>query len=228
MGGLLAEFGRYIGGNPALAFPLALLAGLVSAFSPCVLASVPLIVGYVGGYADDRRRCVRYTLVFCLGLAVTFTLLGALAAILGRMMTGVGKWFYLILGVMTALIGLWLLGVFGSGGGASCRLPKLRAGAWGALILGAVAGVISSPCATPPLAAILAYVAGRANLAYGVLLLAFYAIGHCALVFLAGTSLGFVQRLVDSPNMAKVGKAMKIVFGLVTLLLGGYFFYLGL
>lgn len=228
MGGLLAEFGRHIGGNPALAFPLALLAGLISAFSPCVLASVPLIVGYVGGYADDRRRCVRYTLLFCLGLAVTFTALGALAAILGRMMSGVGGWFYLVLGGVSAFIGLWLLGVFGAGGGASFRLPKLHAGAWGALILGAVAGVISSPCATPPLAAILAYVAGQANLLYGVLLLSVYAIGHCALIFLAGTSLGFVQRLVDSPRTAKAGKAVKIVFGLITLFLAGYFFYLGL
>ncbi|MGE5549746.1 MAG: cytochrome c biogenesis CcdA family protein [Bacteroidota bacterium] len=208
MGDFLAEFGRYIGGNPALAFPLALLAGLVSAFSPCVLASVPLVVGYVGGYADDRRRSVRYTLVFCFGLAATFTALGVLAAILGRMMTGVGKWFYLILGGIAALIGLWLLGAFGPGGGSSCRLPKLRGGVWGALILGAVAGVISSPCATPPLAVILAFVTGRANLTYGILLLVFYAIGHCALVLMAGTSLGFVQRLVDSPNMAKAGKAI--------------------
>ena len=67
MNSLLNEFGRFIGHNPALAFPLALFAGLVSAFSPCVMATVPLIVGYVGGYADDRRRCIRYTLAFCLG-----------------------------------------------------------------------------------------------------------------------------------------------------------------
>lgn len=226
MNGFLAEFGRYIGGNPLLAFPLALLAGLASAFSPCVLASVPLVVGYVGGYADDRRRCLRYTLVFCLGLAATFTVLGALAATLGRMMSGVGHWWYLLLGAMMSLIGLWLLGVFGGAGG-TCRLPRVRAGGWGALALGVVAGAVSSPCATPPLAAILAYVAGRANIAYGVALLATYAVGHCALIFLAGTSLSFTQRLVDSPRVARLGKAVRIGFGLLALGLAGYLFYVG-
>ncbi len=227
MSGFLAEFGRYIGGNPALAFPLALLAGLASAFSPCVLASVPLVVGYVGGYADDRRRSLRYALLFCLGLAATFTILGAMAATLGRMMSGVGRWWYLLLGVVAASIGLWLLGVFGDTGGA-CRLPRVRAGGWGALALGVLAGVVSSPCATPPLAAILAYVAGRANIAYGVALLAVYAVGHCTLIFLAGTSLGLAQRLADSPRVAKLGQAVKIGFGVLALILAGYLFYIGL
>ena len=221
-----AGFGQYIGNNPVLAFPLALLAGLASAFSPCVLASVPLVVGYVGGYADDRRRAVRYTLIFCLGLAATFTVLGALAATLGHMMSGAGRWWYLLLGAVAAAIGLWLLGVFGGGGGA-CRLPRVRAGGWGALALGVVAGAVSSPCATPPLAAILAYVADRANIAYGVSLLAAYAAGHCALIFLAGTSLSFAQRLVDSPRVAALGKAVRIGLGFLALALAGYLLYLG-
>lgn len=224
---LLQDFGRFIGQNPFFAFPLALLAGLISAFSPCVLASVPLILGYVGAYAADRRQAVRYSLLFSLGLAATFTLLGALAALLGRIMTGAGRWFYLLLGVVAALIGLWLLGVFGSAGSA-CRLPKIRAGGWGAVAVGALAGVISSPCATPPLAAILAYVAGRARIGYGVALLAVYAVGHCALVFLAGTAIGFVQRIMESPGLARLGNVLRAVFGVLTLCLAGYLFYIGL
>jgi len=227
MTGLLDQVGRAIGNNPALAFPLALLGGLASAFSPCVLASVPLVVAYVGGYADDRKRCVRYTLLFCLGLVLTFTALGALAAILGRLMSGFGKWWYLVLGGLALFVAFWLLGVFGSPA-ASCRLPRLRAGAWGALGLGALAGVIASPCATPPLAAILAYVAGRAKIIYGVALLAVYAVGHCLLIFLAGTSMGFVQRMVDSSRMAQLGKLLKAVFGALTLLLAVYLLYMGM
>ncbi|MGQ9780303.1 MAG: cytochrome c biogenesis CcdA family protein [Bacillota bacterium] len=223
----LENFGRFIGQNPLFAFPLALLAGLLSAFSPCVLASVPLILGYVGGYASERRQAVRYSALFCLGLAAAFTVLGALAALLGRIMTGAGRWFYLLLGVVAALIGLWLLGVFGSAGNA-CRLPKIRAGSWGALAVGALAGVISSPCATPPLAAILAYVAGRARIGYGVALLTTYAVGHCALVFLAGTAVGFVQRIADSPGLARFGNLLRAIFGVLTLIIAGYLFYLGL
>jgi len=223
---LLANFGRFIGENPLSAFPLALLAGLVSAFSPCVLASVPLILGYVGAYAEDRRQAVRYSLLFCLGLAAVFTALGALAAILGRILTGAGKWFYLLLGILAALIGLWLLGVFGTDGG-SCRVPKFRARGLGALLAGGLAGVISSPCATPPLAAILAYVAGRARIGYGVALLAVYALGHCTLIFLAGTAIGFVQRVADRPGLAKAGSVLRAAFGVLTLVLAGYLFYLG-
>lgn len=224
---LLQDFGRFIGQNPFFAFPLALLAGLVSAFSPCVLASIPLVLGYVGAYAADRRQAIRYSLLFCLGLAATFTLLGVLAALLGRIMTGAGKRFYLLLGGVAALIGFWLLGVFGTTG-STCRLPKIRAGGWGALAVGALAGVISSPCATPPLAAILAYVAGRARIAYGVALLATYALGHCALIFLAGTAVGLAQRLVESPGLARVGDVLRAAFGILTLVLAGYLFYLGL
>jgi len=228
MPAFLQHFGLFIGRNPFFAFPLALLAGFVSAFSPCVLASIPLILGYVGAYAADRRQAVRYSLLFCLGLAAVFTALGALAALLGRIMTGAGKWFYLLLGILAASIGFWLLGVFGIGtGGGSCRIPKFRARGLGALLVGALAGVISSPCATPPLAAILAYVAGRARIGYGVALLAVYALGHCTLIFLAGTAIGFVQRVADSPGLARAGNALRAVFGVLTLVLAGYLFYLG-
>ncbi|NLG83093.1 MAG: cytochrome c biogenesis protein CcdA [Firmicutes bacterium] len=223
----LENFGRFIDQNPFFAFPLAFLAGLISAFSPCVLASIPLILGYVGAYAADRRQAVRYSLLFSLGLAATFTLLGALAALLGRIMTGAGRWFYLFLGGLAALIGFWLLGLFGPVE-TTCRLPRMRAGGLGAVLVGAVAGVISSPCATPPLAAILAYVAGRANIVYGVALLAAYALGHCALIFLAGTAVGFAARITDSPGLARLAKVLRAIFGILTLIIAGYLFYLGL
>ena len=92
------------------------------------------------------------------------------------------------------------------------------------LILG---GVLSSPCATPVLAAILAFVAGQGNIALGIGLLAVYAMGHCALLLIAGTSVGFVQKLASSPSTEKWGKVLKISFGMLILILAFCLFYTG-
>ena len=99
MEGLLVDFAQILSDNIWLAFLMSLLAGLISSCSPCVLTSVPLIIGYVGGYAgDDKRRAFVYSSAFCLGMAATFTTLGALSALLGRIMSGAGDWWFLILG----------------------------------------------------------------------------------------------------------------------------------
>lgn len=65
---------------PLVAFGAVFLAGMLSSASPCVLATIPLVVGFVGGYADgDRLRAFRYSLAFILGLSLTFTAFGAAA-----------------------------------------------------------------------------------------------------------------------------------------------------
>jgi Cytochrome c biogenesis protein len=84
-----------------------LVAGIVSSFSHCVLSTIPLVVGYVGGYAGkDKKLAFKYSLFFCIGLVITFTVFGALSAILGRLMTGTGKWWYIVLGIIMLIAGL--------------------------------------------------------------------------------------------------------------------------
>jgi len=225
---LLANFGQILSENIWLAFIMALVAGLISSFSPCVLSAVPLVIGYVGGYAgNDRNRAFRYSLLFCLGLAASFTILGAASAIVGRLMTGTGKWWYIVLGVIMTVVGLQMLGIF-SFVPQTCKMPNARKGLWGAFVLGILGGVLSSPCATPVLAAILSFVAGQGNIALGVGLLAVYSIGHCALILVAGTSVGFVQKIAISPQTEKWGKILKIVFGILVIALAVYLFYTGL
>ena len=225
----VSNFSKIVTQNIWLAFIFTLFAGIISSFSPCVLSSVPLVIGYVGGYAgNDRVKAIKFSLAFCLGLAITFTALGAAAAVLGRIMMGTGKWWYLFLGVLMAMIGLQLLGVInilpqqcGVSGGST------KKGLAGAFLVGMVGGVLSSPCATPVLIAILTFVAGQGNIVLGIGLLGTYAVGHCTLLFLAGTSIGFVQSLVSSPATEKHGRFLKVVFGILVLLLALYFFYLG-
>ena len=227
MEAVVANFAQMLSQNIWLAFIMALVAGLISSFSPCVLSAMPLVIGYVGGYAgDDKRRAFKYSLLFCLGLAATFTALGAASAILGRFMLGTGKWWYLILGLIMLVMALQMLGIFNIMP-QTCKVPAERKGLAGAFVLGILGGVLSSPCATPVLAAILAFVAGQGNILLGIGLLAAYSIGHCALLLIAGTSVGFVQKLAASPGTEKWGKILKVFFGILILMLSFYLFYTG-
>jgi len=224
---VLSNFSQILSQNIWLAFVMALIAGIISSFSPCVLSAIPLIIGYVGGYAgNDKKRAFTYSLIFCIGLALTFTALGAASAVLGRLMTGVGSWWYIVLGIIMLGVGLQLIGVLDIMPKA-CNIPSKRKGLIGAFILGIVGGVLSSPCATPVLIAILAFVAGQGNIALGIALLLFYSIGHCALLLIAGTSVGFVQKLAASPETEKWGRVFKILLGVIVILIGLYLFYLG-
>ncbi|OPX91259.1 MAG: Thiol:disulfide interchange protein DsbD precursor [Pelotomaculum sp. PtaB.Bin104] len=227
MADFLSNFGQLLSQNIWLAFLTALVAGLVSSFSPCMLSAVPLVIGYVGGYAgNDKKRAFKYSLFFCVGLVTTFTVLGALSAMLGRLMTGTGNWWYIVLGGIMVLVALQMFGIINFMP-QSCGVPTPKKGLFGAFLLGIVGGILSSPCATPVLVAILAFVAGQGNIVYGMALLAVYAIGHCALLLVAGTSVGFVQTLAASPDTEKAGKVLKFIFGLLILFLAFYLFGIG-
>lgn len=224
----LADVGELLSGSWPIAILVALVAGVLSSFSPCVLASVSLVVGYVGGYSGgNRRKAVAYSALFCLGLILTFTALGYMAASFGRLMSGVGRGWYLTLGAGMLALGLWIA-VGARGPAVSCRLPKLGGGPMAALAMGGVAGLVSSPCATPALAAILGLVAGTGSPAYGALLLATYAVGHSALVFLAGCSIGFVQTLSASAKVAKLSRLSTLAVGALVALGGAYMLSMGL
>lgn len=226
---LMASFQQILSQNIWLSFLLALLAGIMSSFSPCVLSTVPLIMGYVGGYAgNDRAKAVKYSLAFCLGLVVTFTALGAVAGLLGKMMVGAGKWWYLFLGFLLSVVGFQLLGVINIGprhcgvsGGTD------RKGLAGAFLVGMAGGALSSPCATPVLVAILAFVAGQGNIVWGIGLLTAYAVGHCTLVFLAGISIAFVHSLSASPSTERISRILKTFLGFCALAGALYLFYIG-
>ena len=88
---------------PILAFGTVFLAGTLSSASPCVSATIPQVVGFVGGYADgDRWKTFRYSLTFILGLSLTFTAFGAAAEILGTMFGTLGGWWYVAAGAVAS------------------------------------------------------------------------------------------------------------------------------
>lgn len=224
----LNNFSNLLSNNVYLALIVSLIAGIVSSFSPCVLSTIPLIIGYVGGYAKkDKKTAFKYSLVFCIGLIITFTTFGALSAILGKLLTGTGKWWFIILGLIMLFVGLQMIGVIEIGNN-SCKMPDKRKGFLGAFFLGILGGVLSSPCSTPVLIAILSFVAGKGNVILGIVMLLFYSIGHCTLILIAGTSIGFVEQLSSNNKTLILGKVLKIIFGIMVILLGFYLIYTGI
>lgn len=230
MSGILNNFAELISNNIWLALIMSFIAGLASSFSPCVLSSVPLIVGYVeGNGVKDKKSAFKISLVFSLGVIVTFTAIGAFSAILGKFFSGAGKWWYIMLSIIMLLSGLQLLGVINIGkSNNSCKLPNQRKGLLGAFFLGILGGALSSPCATPVLAAILTFVAGKANIVIGILMLLLYSIGHCALLIVAGSSVGLVEHLSSSPKTIKIGNILRIALGIAIIILGLYLFSIGI
>jgi cytochrome c-type biogenesis protein len=224
----LTIFGNQIAGNMWLAPFIALIAGVLTSFTPCSLSSVPLVVGYVGGYAgNDTRRAFRFSLVFCLGMAVTFTALGTIASILGKLMQGTGSWWFIVLGILMALMALQTWEIIQIIPQSSAMSKNPKKGYLGAFLAGALGGLFASPCATPVLVVLLAIVAQKSSLLWGVSLLLLYSIGHSILLLAAGTSIGFVNQVSSSERYGSITRIVKLVLGSMILLLAFYMFYLG-
>jgi cytochrome c-type biogenesis protein len=223
MESILTNIQTLIQHQHGLAFIAVFIGGLISAASPCVLAAIPLIIGYVGGYSEgNKKKATLFSLVFVLGLSITFTLLGAAASVMGQFLVFMGRWLYIGLAVIAVLMGLQLMGII------SIPLPfqKTRAvktkGLLGVFLLGMLTGAVSSPCATPVLAVILAYVSTQGDMLYGSSLLFVYALGHCALIFIAGLSIGFTESIVSSKGIKNFSLYAKKFSGALLMLVGIY------
>jgi len=208
---------------PLLAFGAVFLAGVVSSASPCVLATIPLVVGFVGGYSDgEKGKAFRYSLVFVLGLSLTFTAFGAAAGLLGTMFGTLGGPWYLIAGTIALVMGGQLMGLY------EIRLPIKRdfkpkqGGIVGAFLLGLFFGVVSSPCATPVLVVLLTIVATKGKILYGIALLFTYAMGHCLLMLAAGTFTGFIESFIKTKGIANFSLWTRRFSGLIVVIVGGY------
>ncbi len=225
---LLERFADLMAQTPALAPFFALAAGVVASFLPCSLSTVPLIIGYVGGTGQrDTKRSFLLSLTFAAGSAVTFTTLGVVASFAGHMIGSGSSWWYLVLGVLMVLMAMQVWGIFTIIPSSYLVSMNKKRGFLGAFLAGVLGGVFSSPCSTPILVVLLAVVAGKGSALWGTLLLLLYSVGHGALAVIAGTSVGFVQKLSRSGTYGTLSKIFTIVMGALILLIGFYMFYLG-
>ncbi len=228
MTAILESLSELITNSGWLAPLLALIAGILTSFTPCSLSSIPLVIGYVGGTGQrDTKKSFWLSVTFAAGAAVTFTALGVVASIAGRLMGTSASWWYIILGVLMLLMALQTWGIFEIIPSSYLIAKNTKKGFVGAFIAGILGGIFSSPCSTPVLIALLTIVAGKGSILWGILLLLLYSIGHGILAIVAGTSIGFVQKLSSSEKYGKASTVLKIAMGTLILLIGFYMFYLG-
>jgi cytochrome c-type biogenesis protein len=229
----IANTGQYIQTNPWLALASVFVGGILTASNPCVLAMIPLMMSFVAGRKEEKPGVMRafvFSLVFVLGLAITFTVLGMITALAGKMYGDVsGVWNWIVAGVCIVM-GLHLMGVLtipipALGGKLQ---PKTR-GLLGSFVLGLLFGVVSAPCAAPILIVLLTYLAGSgASVSWGGMLLLVYALGHSVLILIAGTSMGAARQLIENKKATRVLDILRKGAGVAIMLVGGYFAYRGL
>ncbi len=216
--GLLANARIYIQTDPWLAFAAVFAGGVLTAASPCLLATVPLVIGFVGGHdaLAGWKRSLGFSLVFVFGLAVSFTIMGVAAVSLGQLFGDVGDfWPWLTAAVCFAMAAhLWDLWTFSVPQSLARYRPR-HAGVVGAFTLGLLFGLVSAPCAAPILVVVLTYIASQGNLPYGLALLWTYAVGHCILIVAAGTSMGVAKQLITSRSLGRANRVFKRVAGVL-------------
>lgn len=226
---LLSNAEGYVHTNPWLAIVAVFLGGVLTASNPCVLAMIPLMMAFVAGRQESKLGVLRslgYSSLFVAGLSITFTVLGVAAALAGTLygdISGVWNW---VVAAVCVVMGLHLMGIL------SFTLPMpidarpKTKGALGALLMGLLFGVVSTPCAAPILLVLLTYLAGSgASVPYGGLLLLVYALGHSVLILVAGTSMGAARRLIESRNVTRATEWMRKGAGAVIVAVGVFFLH---
>ncbi|MFO8048400.1 MAG: cytochrome c biogenesis protein CcdA [Desulfosudaceae bacterium] len=213
-------------GSLAVAAVGAFAWGMISVLlSPCHLASIPLIIAYVGGQQTALRpkRAGWYAGAFSLGLFITIAAVGIICALLGRMLGDVGVWLQVAVGVVLIWVALGMMGVQACtmSGGLLYRL-KLR-GIHGAFGLGLAYGILSGSCTFGFIAPILAIVTVQQEIFAGSVMMLLFALGHCLPIVFAGSSAAAVRRLTESAAWQGAGTWFRKGAGAVIGLLGVYF-----
>ncbi len=226
---LFTTLTRAVEGNPAIALAAAFLWGILSILlSPCHLASIPLIVGFIGEQGRMRtRRAFLISTLFAAGILITIGAIGAITAAAGRMMGDIGRYGNYLVAVIFFLVGLHLLDVIPMPWSGPGRVGMKRKGMLAALILGLAFGIALGPCTFAYMAPMLGvtFKLAATSLAYGILLLLAYGIGHCSVIVLAGTSTELVQRYLNWNERSKGAIILKRSCGVLVLLGGLYLIY---
>jgi thiol:disulfide interchange protein DsbD len=193
-------------------FLIAFLAGCLASLTPCVYPLIPISAGYIVGNAKDSQvKAFKLSLAYVSGMAITYSGLGILAVMTGNIF---GKFslnpqINLLSGVLIVIFGLVMFDLFPLNFTARLKLPVYKKiNFWGAFLLGLVSAFMITPCLTPILGSILAYLSTKNNIFYGGLLLLSFAYGMGLIFILVGT---FGAGLAGLPKSGKWMVAVKKV-----------------
>ena len=213
-------------GGIAVAAAGCFLWGMISVlFSPCHMASIPLIVSYVAGQtqAPEVRQGAKYAAAFTVGLFITIALVGIVCSFLGRMLGEIGPYWTILVGGLLVWVALDMLGVSAcSTSGGLMGKVKLK-GIVGAFVLGLAYGLLSGSCTFGFIAPILAFITIQKQIATGVFYIVLFAIGHCIPIAVAGSSTALVQQVLENGNFQKGSIWFRKLAGIAIGLFGIYF-----
>ena len=230
MDSLFTTLTHAVEGTPVFAMAASLVWGVLSiVLSPCHLASIPLIVGFIDrqGRMSTGRAFLIATL-FAVGILVTIGVIGAVTAAAGRIMGDLGPYANYAVAVVFFVMGLHLLDVIPMPWSGPGQVGMKRRGMLAAFILGLVFGIAIGPCTFAFMAPMLGvtFKLAATSLGYGILLLAVYGVGHCSVIVLAGTFTGLVQRYLNWNERSKGAVILRQLCGVLVLLGGVYLIYI--
>lgn len=210
-----------------VALTASLLWGMLSILlSPCHLASIPLIVAFIGEQGKmSTKRAFWLAASFSLGILTTIAVIGLITGLLGRMLGDIGSYGNYIVAVIFFIIGLHLLEIIQLPFLGKTNQPAFqKKGLLAAFGLGFIFGIALGPCTFAYMAPMLGIVftVSTTRLNYGVLLLLFYGIGHCSVIVLAGTFAEIVQRYLNWNEKSKGTVLVKKICGILIILGGIY------
>jgi len=227
--GLFESLTTALDGSLPLALAAAFGWGIASILlSPCHLASLPLIVGFIQGQeAMTQRRALLLSSLFALGILITIALLGLATAAGGRIMGDLGSLGNVLVAGIFIAVGLAFLDVLPWNFSGPGQVGLKRKGAGAAFVLGLVFGVALGPCTFAFMAPVLAvgFKVATASLWSGALLVLFYGLGHCLVIALAGSSAAWVQKTLDWNTASAAGLRLRKTCGILVILGGFYLLY---
>jgi len=205
-------------------FVFAFFGGLLASFTPCVYPLIPISTGYIIGNAQNSKiKGFLLSLFYVTGIAVTYSSLGILAVLTGRMFGefSVNPIVNLVSGVLILVFGISMFDLFHFHFTLDLKAPVHRKRSYFlALLLGLVSGLMISPCLTPILGAILAYLSTTKNIFYGGFLLLSFSYGMGLIFILIGT---FGVSFTGLPKPGKWMVAIKKICAAIIVLTGLYF-----
>jgi len=223
-------FIEYIQNYGLLAIVASFSIGVLTALAPCSLLTLPLLVGSAVTLSNDldaKQRKIfiyKYSSLFVLGLIISFSILMLVVAKIGMMLSVAPFWAYGLASLATFTVVAYSLGWIGSVDKTLIATKFLKYKLFGAIIIGLIFGLVSSPCASAPLVAIIT-VAEQTGWIYSYILVLAFAIGHATLLLLAGISIGFAQSIASSKFLNRVSTYINNIFIFLLILIGFYFAY---
>ena len=219
-----------VAGAAPVALAAAFAWGILSILlSPCHLASIPLIVGFIQGQGrPSQRRALALSSLFALGILLTIALIGAITAAAGRLMGDVGAAGNIFVAIIFLVVGLSFLDIIPLNLPSPGNISPRRRGAWAAFLLGLIFGIALGPCTFAFMAPMLGvtFKVAATNPVFGAGLLLAYGLGHCLVIAVAGAGSAWVQRTLDWNSESPIGSLIKKACGVLVILGGLYMLYL--